>query len=33
MYKQDLTLNNLKELICHKTELNQQNQIQYWGYG
>ena len=23
MYKQDLVLNNLQELICHKTQLNQ----------
>ena len=27
MYKEDLALNNLKELICHKTKQNQTNQV------
>ena len=28
-YKEDLALNNLKWLICHKTQLNQIISIQY----
>ena len=27
MYKEDLALNNLQRLICHKTQLNQYNKI------
>ena len=29
MYKEDLALNNLQWLICHKTQLNQIKYIQY----
>ena len=29
MYKQDLVLSNLQKLICHKTQLNQPNQMSY----
>ena len=29
MYKEDLALNNLQWLVCHKTKLNQIVNIQY----
>ena len=29
MYKEDLALNNLQRLICHKTQLNQIIYIEY----
>ena len=33
MYKEDLVLNNLQGLICHKTPLNQNKQkMQTWSY-
>ena len=29
MYKQDLALNNLQWLICHKTQINQTNHVSF----